>query len=187
MQLWLGQGFPRESRHRNLGMCLSRRVDSALAMHRDIHPHPSHGQMKGQTMKRAISSQQPQQWEYRPLPQTPLTSLLLCSPVFQGENKVGPFLCPAPVGRQYSGLEDSRNATAEGKRENTQLQTDPRMLLLTCCRGNPNSSACGTPPASHGRAWARGSSGELPSHASAWHCKETPVSPLGKGKRDLEL
>lgn len=90
MQLWLGQGFPRESRHRNLGMCLSRRVNSALAMHRDIHPRPSHGQMKGQTMKRAISSQQPQQWEYRPLPQTPLTSLLLYPQYFREKTKSGP-------------------------------------------------------------------------------------------------
>lgn len=152
-------------------------------MHRDIQPCLSHGQMKGQTMEKAVSYQQPQQWEYRPLPQTPLSLPCFYTHNISGRKQSWCPSCSAPVGRQYPGLEGSRNATAGRKRENTQPQTEPGMLLLTCHRGNPNSSACGTPPASHDRAWARGSSGELPSHASAWHCKETPVSPLGKGEK----
>lgn len=36
------------------------------------------------------------------------------------------------------------------------------------------------PPACHGRAWARGSSGELLFHASVWRCKEKPVSPSAR-------
>lgn len=133
-------------------------------------------------MEGAISYQQPQQWEYRPLPQTPFTSLFYTHNISQMK-QIWALLCPAPVGRQYSGLKGSRNATAGGKKENTQAQTGLMMLLLTRRRGNPNSSVCGTPPASHDCAWARGSSGELPSHASAWHCKNTPVSPLGKGEK----
>lgn len=77
-------------------MCLSRRVDSALAVHRDIHPCPSHGQMEGQTMGKAISYQQPQQREYHPLPQTPFTSLLLYPQYFSEKTKLGPPVpCPS--------------------------------------------------------------------------------------------
>uniref|UniRef100_A0A8D2QJK4 Uncharacterized protein n=1 Tax=Zonotrichia albicollis TaxID=44394 RepID=A0A8D2QJK4_ZONAL len=97
-----------------------------------------------------------------------------------------PNCCPGTAGTHPPG--QGRAGLLHGeKRENTQPQTDPGMLFLTCRRGNPNSSACGTPPASHDRAWARGSSGELPSHAWAWHCKETRSAPQGKGKRALEL
>lgn len=55
-------------------------------------------------------------------------------------------------------------------------------LPLTCRRGDPNSSPCAMPPVCHGRAWARGSSGELLFHASVWRCKEKPVSPRGEGR-----
>lgn len=101
-----------------------------------------------------------------------------------------PVLHPNISGRKQSWAPPCWQAVFRAQRQQEchsrkeiQPQTDPGMLLLTCHRGNPNSSACGTPPASHDRAWARGSSGELPSHASAWHCKKTPVSPLGKGEK----
>lgn len=125
MQLWLGQGFPRESRHRNLGMCLSRRVDSALAMHRDIHPHPSRGQMKGQTMKRAISSQQPQQWEYRPLPQTPLTSLLLYPQYFREKTKSGPSCALLQLAGSIRGSKAAGMPQQKGKERTLNCRQTP--------------------------------------------------------------
>lgn len=99
-------------------MCLSRRVDLALAMHRDIHPHPSHGQKQGQTMERAISYQQPQQQEYHPLPQTPFTSLLLYLQYFREKTKLGapcalPQLASSIQGSKAAGMpQEDGNSTA---------------------------------------------------------------------------
>lgn len=109
-------------------MCLSRRVDSALAVHRDIHPCPSHGQMEGQTMGKAISYQQPQQQEYCPLPQTPFTSLLLYPQYFREKTKLGPPCALPQLGGSIQGSKAAGKPQQDGKERTLNSRQ-----TLGCC------------------------------------------------------
>lgn len=123
-QLQPGQGFPRESTNGNLGMYLGRRTDSALAMHKGIHPHPSRRQMKGETTDREVLPTTSAAGIPVPFPK-PLSPPCFYRPSIQkGKQRDNP-LCPPIAGELHLGAWRQQGCCRRSQQEAKRAKTRP--------------------------------------------------------------